>query len=108
MDGWMDGRMDRRTLFYRTLMAEARGSKRKKVFSLINAGWIVSRILYIFFNVNQINSCIYLTMKLLVIIFMLMILTEKNYVLLNLVQEFIEIEAWLHHAFFIYSQNNFY
>ena len=56
MDGWMDGRMDRRTLFYRTLMAEARGSKRKKVFSLINADWIVSRILYIFFNVNQINQ----------------------------------------------------
>ena len=56
MDGWMDGRMDRQTLFYRTLTAEGRGSKRKKVFSLINAGWIVSRILYIFFNVNQINQ----------------------------------------------------
>ena len=55
-DGWMDGRMDRQTLFYRTLTAEGRGSKRKKVFSLINAGWIVSRILYIFFNINQINQ----------------------------------------------------
>ena len=63
--------------------------KRKRVFSLVNAGWIVSRILDIFFNVNQINQFIYLTMTLLVIIFMLMILTGKNSVLLNP-----EIKAW--------------
>ena len=30
--------------------------KGKNNFSLINAGWIVTRILHIFFNVNQINQ----------------------------------------------------
>ena len=40
-------------------------------------------------------------MKLLVIIFMLTILAGKNCVLLNPVQEFIEIEAWLHQTFLI-------
>ena len=30
--------------------------KENKNFSLINAGWIVSEILGLFFNVNQINQ----------------------------------------------------
>ena len=38
-------------------------------------------------------SCIYLTIKLLVIIFMLTILKGKNCVLLNPIQELIEMEA---------------
>ena len=50
-------------------------TKKERVFFLINAGWIVSGILYIFFNIIQ-GSQLYL--KLLVIIFMLMILTRKN------------------------------
>ena len=29
--------------------------KEKIFFSLINAGWVISGILYIFFNINQIN-----------------------------------------------------
>ena len=40
-------------------------------------------------------------MKLLVIIFMLKILTGKNCVLLNAMQEFIETEVWLRQTFFI-------
>ena len=30
--------------------------KKEKSFSLINAGWVVSKIFYILFNVNQINQ----------------------------------------------------
>ena len=30
--------------------------KKEKVFSLINAGWIVKGILYIFLNINRINQ----------------------------------------------------
>ena len=63
--------------------------KGKRVFSLVNAGWIASRVLDIFLNINQINQLVYLTMKLLLIIFMLTILTGKNSVLFNP-----EIKAW--------------
>ena len=55
MDGWMEGWTDR-PYFIGPLQPRAGVQKGKKVFSLINAGWIVSRILYIFFYVNQINQ----------------------------------------------------
>ena len=38
------------------IMIPKQYEKRKRVFSLINAGWIVSRILYICFNINQVNQ----------------------------------------------------
>ena len=61
------------------------------------AGWIVSGILYVFFNVNQFylsnseasHHHIYVNN------------THKNCVLLNPIQEFIETEAWLRQTFFI-------
>ena len=52
-----------------------------------------------YFNVNQIDRCIYLTMKLLITISMLTVLRGKNYVLVKLISEFMEIETCLRHTF---------
>ena len=54
-----------------------------------------------YFNVNQIDRCIYLMMKLLITISMLTVLRGENYVLVKLISEFMEIETCLRHTFFI-------
>ena len=52
-----------------------------------------------YFNVNQIDRCIYLTMKLLITISMLTVLRGKNDILVKLISEFMEIETCLRHTF---------
>ena len=76
--------------------------KKERVLSLVNAGWIVSRMLYIFFNVSQINQ-LYLSNT----------EASPHYIYANdthseklfdsiQYKNLIEIEAWLRQTFFIY------